>query len=102
MNENLTAFQRRYVSMIKRCDELERKLKYFGAEIDKCGLTMQSGGSCDEFLRDSTEVGAGGEHARTGAALLEHMERVLEQHEAHLKEVHTWFFYVCGGGGGRF
>ena len=81
------------MSLIKRCDELERKLKYFGAEIDKFGLRIQSAGSPDEFLRDSTEMGAGGEQARTGAALLEHLERVLEQHEAHLREVYASFFF---------
>ena len=35
MNPELTPFQRRYVSYVKRCDELERKLRYFTQEIEK-------------------------------------------------------------------
>ena len=36
-----TAFQRRFVSYVKRCDELERKLRYFKTEIDQFGLPIQ-------------------------------------------------------------
>eukprot|EP00613_Pedinella_sp_CCMP2098_P079660 CAMPEP_0171950244 /NCGR_PEP_ID=MMETSP0993-20121228/76918_1 /TAXON_ID=483369 /ORGANISM="non described non described, Strain CCMP2098" /LENGTH=96 /DNA_ID=CAMNT_0012594995 /DNA_START=158 /DNA_END=444 /DNA_ORIENTATION=+ len=50
LNETLTAFQRRFVSMIKRCDELERKLKYFSGEIEKCGMPVQAAGTVNEFL----------------------------------------------------
>jgi V-type H+-transporting ATPase subunit a len=35
LNPELTPFQRRYVSYVKRCDELERKLRFFAMEIDK-------------------------------------------------------------------
>jgi len=87
LNEGLTPFQRRFVGSLKRCDELERKLKFFAAEVDGCGLPVQTAGSVDEFLRDSAERGAGGELSRSGAGLLEHLEGVLEQHETHLKEV---------------
>ena len=87
LNEGLTPFQRRYVGSLKRCDELERKLKFFAAEVDGCGLPVQTAGSVDEFLRDSAERGAGGELSRSGASLLEHLEGVLEHHETHLKEV---------------
>ena len=54
LNPEQTPFQRRYVSYIKRyhvrliycaeyqhrCDELERKLRYMGTEIDKFGLRV--------------------------------------------------------------
>lgn len=33
LNPELTAFQRRYVAYIKRIDELERKLSFFGEEV---------------------------------------------------------------------
>lgn len=39
-----TPFQRRFVSYVKRCDELERKLRYFKGEIDTFGLPVQVGG----------------------------------------------------------
>lgn len=33
LNPELTAFQRRYVAYIKRIDELERKLNFFGDQV---------------------------------------------------------------------
>ena len=37
LNPDLTAFQRRYVAYIKRIDELERKLNFFGEEV-RCAV----------------------------------------------------------------
>jgi hypothetical protein len=90
LNDGLTAFQRRYVSMIKRCDELERKIKYFEAEIERCKMTPQSAGSVDEFLRGGADINGGGDMGRNGVALIEHLEGILEQHESHMKEVRFW------------
>lgn len=41
LNHEQVAFQRRYVSYIKRCDELERKLRYVRGEIAKFGLDTE-------------------------------------------------------------
>mmetsp|Transcript_28849 Transcript_28849/g.89167 ORF Transcript_28849/g.89167 Transcript_28849/m.89167 type:complete len:80 (+) Transcript_28849:94-333(+) len=38
LNPEQTPFQRRYVGFIKRYDELERKLRFMGAEINAFGL----------------------------------------------------------------
>ena len=38
MNAELTAFQRTFSREIKRCDEMERKLRYIDSEIAKEGL----------------------------------------------------------------
>ena len=40
LNTELTPFQRRYVSGVKRCDELERKVRFFTGEIEKFGLRV--------------------------------------------------------------
>jgi V-type H+-transporting ATPase subunit a len=40
LNPEQTPFQRRYVSYIKRCDEMERKLRYMGKEIEAFGLPI--------------------------------------------------------------
>lgn len=35
LNEDLSAFQRKFVSEVKRCDEMERKLRYMESEAKK-------------------------------------------------------------------
>ena len=43
LNPELTAFQRRYVAYIKRIDELERKLAFFGEEVRAVFLLISHG-----------------------------------------------------------
>jgi V-type H+-transporting ATPase subunit a len=38
LNAEQTAFQRRYINCVKRCDELERKLRYFDGELGRLGI----------------------------------------------------------------
>lgn len=40
MNEEVTAYQRKFVSEVRRCDELERKIRFIESEIRKDGLQM--------------------------------------------------------------
>jgi V-type H+-transporting ATPase subunit a len=40
LNPEQTAFQRRYVNYVKRCDELERKLRFILKEIEAFGLQI--------------------------------------------------------------
>ena len=40
LNPEQTAFQRRYVTYVKRCDELERKLRFILKEIESFGLPI--------------------------------------------------------------
>jgi V-type H+-transporting ATPase subunit a len=79
LNEELTPFQRRYVSGVKRCDELERKVRFFNAEIDKFGLEVRTIGSAEQFLRSTEQV-------NSSAALLNDLERELEEAEKQLLE----------------
>jgi V-type H+-transporting ATPase subunit a len=53
LNPELTPFQRRYVSYIKRCDEIERKIRYLAGEVKKLGLTVQPAGTVDSFIDSS-------------------------------------------------
>ena len=55
LNPELTPFQRRFVSSVKRCDELERKIRFFAAEIDKFGLPRTSETTVDQ-VRVSVSV----------------------------------------------
>mmetsp|Transcript_3122 Transcript_3122/g.4593 ORF Transcript_3122/g.4593 Transcript_3122/m.4593 type:complete len:883 (+) Transcript_3122:67-2715(+) len=88
LNPDLTPFQRRFVSYVKRCDELERKLRFFAGEIDKFGLDLHSPGTVDQFL-DARNMGASGTK-QTGAQLLESLEVELDGYETQLKELNTY------------
>jgi len=40
LNVDVNAFQRKFVSEVRRCDELERKLRYIEAEVNKENLPI--------------------------------------------------------------
>jgi V-type H+-transporting ATPase subunit a len=88
LNPELTPFQRRYVSYVKRCDELERKLRFFATEIDKFHLECASAGSVDTFLESTPVVSSNGE-VSTGK-LLESLEVELEGYESQLRELNSY------------
>ena len=109
LNPELTPFQRRYVSQVKRCDELERKLRFFSSEIVKFGLeTTNASASVDAFLSDSslsTLSGGGYEAGRfsskkgkkggtdssvSNAGLLETLETELEGYNTQLLELNSY------------
>jgi len=90
LNPDLTPFQRRYVSYVKRCDELERKLRFFAAEIEKFELSMVPAGTIDSFVNaSSTSTGVDGSK-KSGAQLLESLESEIEGYESQLKELNSY------------
>lgn len=40
LNGNVNYFQRKFVNEVRRCDELERKLRYIEAEVRKDGVPI--------------------------------------------------------------
>ena len=86
MNPDLTPFQRRYVSYVKRCDELERKLRFFSAECEKFELELQPAGTIDGFLDQVSQPG----NKESGAQLIESLEVELEGFESQLKELNSY------------
>jgi len=97
LNPDLTPFQRRYVSYVKRCDELERKLRFFASECDKFELTLDSAGNVDDFLSAPVTLPGsaggtmnGGKQDTTGTQLLESLEVELEGYETQLKELNSY------------
>jgi len=85
LNPDLTPFQRRYVSYVKRCDELERKLRFFAGECEKFELELDSAGKVDDFLDAPAST-----EEKEGAQLLESMEVELDGYESQLKELNTY------------
>lgn len=87
LNPDLTAFQRRYVAYIKRIDELERKLSFFGEEVKKFDLKVASAGTIESFV----QAPSGTKDAQLGGqALLQKLEADLEALESHLVELNTY------------
>ena len=87
LNPDLTPFQRRYVSYVRRCDELERKLRFFGNECDNFGLELHGAGDVENFLDSnnssvrggsSASAVSGGGKGASGTQLLESLEVELE------------------------
>jgi len=88
LNPDLTPFQRRYVSYVKRCDELERKIRYISAEIDKFDLECASAGTVEEFLDSNPLVSSTGEESN--GKILETLEVDLEVYESQLRELNSY------------
>mmetsp|Transcript_23123 Transcript_23123/g.54669 ORF Transcript_23123/g.54669 Transcript_23123/m.54669 type:complete len:883 (-) Transcript_23123:62-2710(-) len=88
LNPDLTPFQRRYVSYVKRCDELERKLRYFKTEVDKFDLESTPAGTIDQFLESDPLVSSTGQ--ASNGKLLESLEAELEVFESQLKELNSY------------
>jgi len=86
LNPELTPFQRRYVAFIKRCDEIERKIRYVNGEIKKMGVPVQPAGSVQSFV-ENTNSGLDG---ATGSQLLEILEGRLELFEQQLVELNRY------------
>ena len=84
----MTPFQRRYVSFVKRCDELERKLRYFKTEVEKFDLESTSAGTIDQFLESDPLLSTTGQ--ASNGKLLESLEAELEVYESQLKELNSY------------
>nr|XP_014281847.1 V-type proton ATPase 116 kDa subunit a-like isoform X2 [Halyomorpha halys] len=40
LNSDISAYQRKFVSEVRRCEEIERRLRYIGSELKKDGVTV--------------------------------------------------------------
>lgn len=82
LNPDLTPFQRRYVSFIKRCDEIERKIRYLNGEVKKMNIEVTTAGTVESFVSETVKG-----DAASGAYVLEKMESELDVNEKQLVEL---------------
>lgn len=87
LNPELTPFQRRYVSYVKRCDEMERKLRYVEGELSKFNIAPKSAGTIDLFLAGSADIRYGSQD--TAVRALDTLERILEDKEQELIQLNS-------------
>jgi V-type H+-transporting ATPase subunit a len=81
LNPEQTPFQRRYVMFIKRCDEIERKIRYIAEEMKTLKVSTQSSSSVDQFIEKFSD----GE-----ASKLEGLESTLDAYEQQLLELNKF------------
>lgn len=86
LNPELTPFQRRYVAYIKRCDEIERKIRYVHGEVKKMDVPVQSAGSVSHFVDNALASGDG----TSANTLLENLETKLDQYEQQLLDLNKY------------
>ena len=85
LNPELTPFQRRYVAMIKRCDEMERKIRYVHSEVKKMEVPLDSDCSVEEFIENTKT-----HEAASGSYLLESLESKLDVYEEQLVDLNKF------------
>jgi len=86
LNPDMTPFQRRYVPFVKRCDELERKLRFFSVECENFDLEIQNAGTIDSFLDEVSEPS----NKEGGVQLLDSLESELEGFDSQLRELNKY------------
>jgi V-type H+-transporting ATPase subunit a len=86
LNPELTPFQRRYVAFIKRCDEIERKIRYVNGEVVKLGVPVQSAGSVEHFVDNQLSKS----DSVSASSLLEGLESKLDKYEQQLLDLNKY------------
>lgn len=90
MNPEQTPFQRRYVNFIKRCDEIERKIRFVNGEMRKMSVEpVYAPASAVNAFVDRTTATLG-EPKATGSYLLEDLDGKLEGYEQRLVELNKF------------
>ena len=85
LSPDLTPFQRRYVSYVKRCDEIERKIRFLHGEAKKLGVRITPGGNVEDFVRNAHK-----NEQASGSYLLEGLETKLDKLEQQYLELNKY------------
>ena len=47
VNADVNAFQRKFINEVRRCDEMERKLRFLNNELVKADIKLRPGGNVE-------------------------------------------------------
>jgi V-type H+-transporting ATPase subunit a len=86
LNEDMTAFQRRYAPQIKRCDEMERVLGFFETQFKELEVSVPAGNDAAKnfWTRHDAELR---EYSGVSRNRLIEMERKLLKEEKALRQL---------------
>jgi V-type H+-transporting ATPase subunit a len=101
LNSDVTAFQRTFTQEIRRLDNVERQLRYFHAQMDKCSIPMRS---IYEFTNtfaapsatEIDELADRSQHLETRISSLNESYETLKKREVELTEW-RWVLREAGG-----
>lgn len=111
LNPDVNAFQRKFVNEVRRCDEMERKLRYLEKEIKKDGIPMLDTGESPEapqpremidleatfekLENELREVNQNAEALKRNYLELTELKHILRKTQVFFDEVSNWWYLSC-------
>lgn len=88
LNPELTPFQRRYVTVLKRCDEMERKIRAFYTALSSASVASRRMDEVEiqRFLEQSEAKAA----ERPSALVLKELDELLTEKETELNDLNSF------------
>ncbi|PIC13876.1 hypothetical protein B9Z55_027467 [Caenorhabditis nigoni] len=117
LNPDVSSFQRKYVNEVRRCDEMERKLRFLEREIKKDQIPMLDTGenpdaplpremidleaTFEKLENELREVNKNEETLKKNFSELTELKHILRKTQTFFEEVDHDRWRILEGGGGR-